>query len=311
MSCLKLRGVAVRNVLRDLFEKAGCAALLTSVSLLAGCAHLVEPWPNETKESLVAVTKDGHLIRVHTTNPWEVRAALPLRGLPVGEQLVGMDFRVAKGVLYALGRTGQLYTLDVQTAQLAPVGNGRLQVPLRGTQFGVDFNPTVDRIRVVSELGQNLRLHPDTGAMVDFDAAAEGVQPDPDLRFADPDPQTGQRPQVAATAYTYNLKNEKLTTNFVIDSRLGTLVLQGSREGVEPVESPNLGVLRTVGELGTGPLLDAAFDIADVGNTPLLAVRTATDVRTRLYRVDLTSGKATLLGTLGSGQVIIGMAIEP
>lgn len=297
--------------MRVLSGKAGRAALLASVSLLAGCAHLVEPWPNETKESLVAVTQDGRFVRVHTTNPWEVRAALPLRGLPVGEQLVGLDFRVAKGVLYALGRTGQLYTLDVQTAQLTPVGNGRLQVPLRGTQFGVDFNPTVDRIRVVSDLGQNLRLHPDTGAMVDYDATAQGVQSDPDLRYADSDPQASHRPQVAATAYTYNLKNDKLTTNFVIDSRLGTLVMQGSREGVEPVETPNLGVLRTVGELGTGPLLDAAFDIADVGNSPLLAVRTATDGRTRLYRVDLATGKATLLGTLGSGQAIIGLAIEP
>lgn len=297
--------------MRVLSGKAGRAALLASMSLLAGCAHLVEPWPNETKESLVAVTQDGRLVRVHTTNPWEVRAALPLRGLPVGEQLVGLDFRVAKGVLYALGRTGQLYTLDVQTAQLTPVGNGRLQVPLRGTQFGVDFNPTVDRIRVVSDLGQNLRLHPDTGAMVDYDATAQGVQSDPDLRYADSDPQASHRPQVAATAYTYNLKNDKLTTNFVIDSRLGTLVMQGSREGVEPVETPNLGVLRTVGELGTGPLLDATFDIADVGNTPLLAVRTATDGRTRLYRVDLATGKATLLGTLGSGQAIIGLAIEP
>ena len=27
-----------------------------------------------------------------------------------------------------------------------------------------DFNPAADRVRVVSNLGQNLRLHPDTGA---------------------------------------------------------------------------------------------------------------------------------------------------
>ena len=287
------------------------AAVVGLVAALPGCVHLVEPWANDSKESAVALTQDGQLLRVHTSNPWEVRAALPLRGLPVGEQLVGMDFRVAKGVLYVLGRTGQLYTLDVQTAQLTPLGLGRLQVPLRGVQFGVDFNPAADRIRVVSDQGMSMRLHPDTGAVVDFDAAANGLQSDPDLRYAEGDSQHGHPPQVAATAYTYNLKNEKLTTNFVIDSRLGTLVMQGSREGVEPVESPNLGVLRTVGDLGTGPLLDAAVDISDVGNTPLLALRTVQDNRTRLYKVDLTSGKATLLGTLGTGQPIVGLAIEP
>lgn len=293
--------------------KAGVQATGSVLAAVAvsGCAHLIEPWSNAANESLLALTADGTLIRVHATNPWEVRAAMSLRGLPVGEKLVGMDFRVAKGVLYVLGRTGQLYTLDVNTAELTPLGQGRLQVPLRGVRFGVDFNPALDRIRVVSDLGLNLRLHPDTGAMIDFDPAAPGVQTDPDLRYADGDVQHGHPPQVVAAAYTYNLKNEKLTTNYAIDQRLGTLVMQGSQEGVEPVESPNLGVLRTVGELGTGPLVDAAFDIADVGNTPLAALRTEADGRTRLYRIDLSTGKATLLGTMGAGKALLGMAVEP
>ena len=282
-----------------------------AVAAISGCGTLIEPWPNAANESLLALTTDGTLIRVHATNPWEVRAAMPVRGMPVGEKLVGMDFRVAKGMLYVLGRTGQLYTLDVNTAELKPLGQGRLQVPLLGVRFGVDFNPALDRLRVVSDMGLNLRLHPDTGAMIDFDPVAPGVQADPDLRFADGDAQHGHAPLVVAAAYTYNLKNEKLTTNYAIDQRLGTLVMQGSQEGAEPVESPNLGVLRTVGELGTGPLVDAAFDIADVGNTPLAALRTEADSRTRLYRLDLSTGKATLLGTVGAGKALVGVAVEP
>ena len=300
--------VTLNRLIQNSFRAAGVALAALAVS---GCAHLIEPWPNAANESVLALTTDGSLIRVHATNPWEVRAALPLRGLPVGEKLVGMDFRVAKGVLYVLGRTGQLYTLDVNTAELKPLGQGRLQVPLRGVRFGVDFNPALDRIRVVSDAGLNLRLHPDTGAMIDFDATATGAQADPDLRYADGDVQHGHAPQVVAAAYTYNLKNEKLTTNYAIDKRLGTLVMQGSKEGEGPLESPNLGVLRTVGELGTGPLEDAAFDIADVGNTPLAALRTDSDNRTRLYRLDLETGKATLLGTLGAGKALVGVAVEP
>lgn len=287
------------------------AVAVGAAAAFSGCAHLIEPWSNDANESLLALTTDGTLMRVHATNPWEVRAAMPLRGLPVGEKLVGMDFRVAKGVLYVLGRTGQLYTLDVNTAELQPLGQGRLQVPLRGARFGVDFNPALDRIRAVSDQGLNLRLHPDTGSMIDFDPAAAGVQADPDLRYAEGDMQHGHAPQVVAAAYTYNLKNDKRTTNYAIDRRLGTLVMQGSKEGGEPPESPNLGVLRTVGELGTGPLADAAFDIADVGNTPLAALRTEADSRTRLYRINLDTGKATLLGTLGKGVALVGVAIEP
>jgi hypothetical protein len=32
--------------------------------------------------------------------------------------------------------------------------------------FPIDFNPVVDRIRIMSDAGQNLRVHPDTGAVV-------------------------------------------------------------------------------------------------------------------------------------------------
>jgi hypothetical protein len=39
-----------------------------------------------------------------------------------------------------------------------------MDVPLDGTFFGVDFNPTVDRLRVISDTGQNLRVNVDTGA---------------------------------------------------------------------------------------------------------------------------------------------------
>ena len=64
-----------------------------------------------------------------------------------------------------------------------------------------------------------------------------------------------------------------------------------------------------VGALGTGALEDAAFDIADTDNAALAALRH--DGRTRLYGLDLGSGRATLLGTLGDGRPVWGLAIAP
>jgi len=40
-------------------------------------------------------------------------------------------------------------------------------------------------------------------------------------------------------------------------------------------------------------------------------LRTDSDNRTRLYRLDLETGKATLLGTLGAGKALVGVAVEP
>ena len=87
--------------------------------------------------------------------------------------------------------------------------------------------------------------------------------------------------------------------------------MQGSREGTQPVVSPNAGQLRTVGQLGLGPLTDVSFDIADVGNTALIAVRTAADTQTRLHQVDLATGATRPLGVVGDGAPLVGLAIEP
>lgn len=289
--------------------------LALAAAVLGGCATVDKEWAEvegpPAQETVIALTSDGHLIRFNAGQPRRLQGSLPLKGLKAGDSLVGIDFRVAKGVLFAVGRTGQIYTLNTTTGQLTAVGTGNPPVALRGTRFGVDFNPAADRIRVVSDVGQNLRFHPDTGAQIDFDAQTPGGQADPDLAYAPGDPQHGKAPQLVSAAYTYNSKDEKITTNFALDARQGTLVMQGSREGVTPVESPNLGVLRTVGLLGTGPLTDAAFDISDVRNTALAAVRTPQHTHTRLYKVDLSTGAARWVGTVGAGQALVGMAIEP
>lgn len=287
------------------------AAGLLASGLLASCAGLWGP-ATGLGEQMVAVTAQHELIVFHAGEPRRLRERRPLTGLAPGDLIVGIDYRVAKGVLYALSQSGRLYTLDVATGALQPVGTAPLAVPLRGTAFGFDFNPAADRIRVVSDTGQNLRLHPDTGAAVDGDATQAGVQPDPALRYAWSDVNAGRAPAVVAAAYTYNARDDKLTTNYAIDRALGVLAMQGSREGATPVVSPNTGQLRTVGPLGLGPLSDASFDIADVGNTALLAARTtALDAPTRLYQVDLETGRATLLGVVGDGSALRGLAITP
>jgi hypothetical protein len=75
--------------------------------------------------------------------------------------------------------------------------------------------------------------------------------------------------------------------------------------------SPNAGVLRTVGPLGIAGLRDVSFDIADLSNAAFAVVRTAEDLRARLYLVDLKTGKATVLGTVDKGRPLLGLAIEP
>jgi Domain of unknown function (DUF4394) len=260
--------------------------------------------------TLLLLTPQHELVRVRASAPETVLARVPVRGLPAGDSLVGMDFRVARGVLYALAASGQLYTLAADSGQLTPVGRSAGTLGAAGIRWGLDFNPVADRIRLVGSHGRNLRLHPDSGAPVDANPAEAGVQDDAALRYADGDANHGWVPQVVAAAYSYHPKDDKLTTNYAVDTGLGLLVRQGSLEGVLPVVSPNSGRLFTVGPLGLrGPIDDAAFDIADVHNLALAALRSGGV--TRLYRLDLASGHAQALGRLADGAPLRALAIEP
>ena len=271
-------------------------------TLLAACATPPEPEGPPRKETLWAVTDAAELIRFNAGQPQRVLARVALQGLPAGDRLVGIDYRVARGVLFALSAGGRLYTVNTATGQLSPVGSGApvLSAGQAGQAVGFDFNPAADRIRVVNDSGTNLRLHPETGAL---------AATDPAVRYADGDVRAGVAPRLAGAAYTYNKTNDKLTTNYAIDREAGSLVMQGSAEGLQPTVSPNTGLLRTVGPLGTGAVDDVAFDIADTDNAALAAVRQ--NGRTRLHLINLASGRATALGTVGDGRALWGMAIEP
>ncbi len=291
--------------------RTGIAATLATLAV--GCATSPpEPDLPPRKETILAVTDSHHLIRFNAGQPRTLLDKKPLTGLQPGEVILGIDFRLNKGVLYALGNLrgqGRLYTVDTATGRATPVGEP-LAVALEGVEFGFDFNPTVDRIRVVSNTGQNLRLHPDTGAVVDADPSQPGVQLDARLAFDVTDRHAGQVATVMAAAYTYNKSNDKITTNFAIDGRLDMLLVQGSREGVVPAVSPNTGKLFTVGKLGAGSAERVSFDIADSTGAGFAAF-TQRRGGSRFYLINLETGTATFLGTIGGGELVRGITFEP
>lgn len=284
--------------------------LLGLASALWAQAPQRPPRP-ELPPSVWLLTQSQHLIQINAAHPRRALQRLPIRGLQAGDELVAIDYRVARGLLYGLARSGRLYVIQPRTGQAQVVNAAAALLALDQGPVGFDFNPAADRIRVVQSNSSNHRLHPDSAQVVDFDAATTGIQPDPSLRFVAGDPHAGQTPDVVAAGYTYNAQDERLTSNFAIERRFGLLVLQGSREGVQPVVSPNTGLLSTVGSLGLGALVDVQFDISDFGNVALIAATTPTSVLPRLYRIDLASGAATLLGSVAGGQPLAGMAIEP
>jgi hypothetical protein len=242
-----------------------------------------------------AVTVNNNLLSFSTATPGTILNTISITGLQSGDSIVGLDFRPATGQLYALGSQSNLYTINPQTGAASQIGS-TFNPTLSGTSFGFDFNPTVDRIRVVSDAEQNLRLHPVTGAV---------VMADTPLDYDGADPNNAADPNIVAAAYTNNFFASTSTTLFDIDSTLNILVRQGGPGG-NP--SPNLGGLFTVGALGVDPTAIAGFDIAFSG-AAFAALQINGETVSKLFRINLVTGAATLIGAIGSTDLISDIAI--
>jgi len=224
------------------------------------------------------------LVRFNTSNPTAVTTV----GV-TGTTLTGIDFRPATGQLFGFNGTG-VYVVDLNTGAASLVGSG-IGATVSGN-VAFDFNPTVDRIRLVGPSGTNLRLNPITGGV----AATDGA-----YTYAPGDPRAGATPVFSAAAYTNSVPGTVTsTTLYGIDANFTSLVL---------ISSPNGGSVSTVGSLGaalTGTV--TGFDIVTVGTTNLAYVVTSgAGAANALYTVDLGTGAATRMGSIGPANATIGL----
>lgn len=231
-------------------------------------------------ELLVGLTSSNSLIRFDSATPGTVSAPTSISGLQANEQLLGIDYRPADQQLYGLGSSSRIYSLNTTTGAATQIGSPAA-FSLNGSSFGFDFNPTVDRIRVVSNTGQNLRLNPNDGTLSATDT---------NLAFAAADANAGRVPSVTGSAYTNNFAAATTTTLYGIDSALRVLATQNP---------PNNGTLNTVGPLGVNASDQIGFDISGLSGVAFASL--VANGQSSLYTINLASGAATLLGAIGSG----------
>ena len=113
---------------------------------------------------IYGITTTNQLVRFAGNTPGTVLSTIAITGLQGGESILAIDVRPATQALYALGSTSRLYVINPSTGAATQVGSAGA-FTLSGTSFGMDFNPVVDRIRVVSDTEQNLRLNPNDGTL--------------------------------------------------------------------------------------------------------------------------------------------------
>lgn len=241
-------------------------------------------------EKVWAVDNRSLLLSFDSERPQFIQSLQILSGLQPGEGILAIDFRPANGRLYGLGSSSRIYVIDKNTAIATAVGNGPFTPALQGSDFGFDFNPTVDRIRLTSNSGQNLRLHPDLGTVVATDMP---------LRYAD-----NTVPQVVGSAYTNSFAGSTSTVLYNLDL---------AKRGIVVQNPPNDGVLTALVKpfVNLDMTAIAGFDISPTTNRAYLLMREANSQRCIFYEVYPESGDHNPVGAVWFFEQISGMAIDP
>jgi hypothetical protein len=238
------------------------------------------------------LTADQWLVRFRECNPAKLERVGFAGGLQSPDiALVGMDFRAQDGKLYGVGNGGGIYTIDHDTAVATKVS--QLTMSLSGTNFGVDFNPAADRLRIISDTGQNLRHNVNAGGVTVADGA---------LNYTAGVTAAG----LTGAAYTNNDVDPTTgTTLFDVDASLNQVVIQSP---------PNAGSLAPTGQLTVDADAAVGFDIyttrqngvaVDNDGFASLIVAQSSD----FYRINLLTGQASLIDSLSERLIDIAIPV--
>ena len=245
--------------------------------------------PNVTVVNFHAIDNQNNLIKFSGLRNFRETRSVNVKGLMSGERLLAIDIRPATGELYAVTNQSRLYVIDPMGGMATPVVTSPFTPAIDGEAVAFDFNPTVDRIRLVTSKGQNLRLHPVTGVV----AAVDGMI-NPGM------------PMVVGAGYTNSFAGSTNTTLYTIDVASDKLFTQ---------VPPNNGTLVEVGSLGIDATGEGGFDISPDNVISLAVLNTKGDGKSvittgskyTIYYIDLATGKSYPAGN--TSRKIMGISL--
>ncbi len=260
-------------------------AVLPGVAAAAGIAALLSSASAARAQIAYAIGNGGSsLIRFDVASPANASLVGDFSGAT--SFLDAIDFRPLNGQLYGFQYQNlqgtpisTLYTVDLNTAVITAVASGGSAA--NNNLLGMDFNPTIDRVRVVTANGDNLVYNPNSSAPPTI------ANP---LEYALGDVNEGKQALVIENTYSNNIAGATSTTQYVIDYGLGNLATLNN----------NGGQLTTVGSLGVTVDQSAPFVGFDIftsanGTNTAYAIldTTATGANASLFSVNLSTGAAS------------------
>lgn len=285
------------------FASTGTLTPITLVGSFPSGVSIRDITAQPVPKIVFAVTAANTLISFDSNTPGDLLSNHAIMGLQPGESIAAIAFRPSTGVLYGFGSTGRLYAINSNTGVANSVSSSPISPAYDHSKPSIDFLTGSDQIHFVTKLGQNLRIDPDLGVVVEVDNP---------LTYAAGDPSLGFSPAVVTESQALTPLGSNTTSLFGIDSARDSLVIQDT--------SPLSGTITTAGPLGVAITDDAGMDsgLFTGGTSITLASLTESGGNSStLYRINPRLGISLMpislvpIGTIGGGLVVRDIALAP
>jgi hypothetical protein len=246
----------------------------------------------EVPAVLFAVNGGGRLLMFDSANPGVLLGGLNITGMvDQGEFITDIDVRPGSGGLYGRSTSDRLYLISPLSGFATRIGD---VVPTAASNVGIDFDPLTDRLRVASNIGENITINPVFGSL-----AGVGSQ----LTYAPGDIFQGQTANDTALGYTNSYPFAPFTILYANDHFRNTLGAIGI------TSTPDDGQVFTVGFLGIDTTAATGFDIDPVSGTAFATLKIPGLSFSVFCSIDLFSGAATVLGPVGANRFVNDIAV--
>lgn len=277
----------------------GLAILAAASFFVSGCGGgggggviVVPPTPSQ----IYTLDPENQLAVFLTSAPTTLVRQVPITGIEGGAFMIAIDYDVTRKVLLGLDDNFRSYGINTVTGVAT-----KIYEPFDGFTSGdalqFEVNPVDDTFRVITQLRANGRIGAD-GVLIANDT---------DLFYRAGDANEFESPNVTGFAFSNNVSGASTTALYAIDAATDALLL---------LPTPNTGACDTVGQLGIDLDLFTSLEIRSgaASNTAYMTNNLPLDggeFRSNLYTVNLTTGAATFVGLLPTGDVVLDMAVSP
>lgn len=267
-------------------KKSVLHVVIASACALAGANHAAAT-------SIFGLSTSNEISVFDSSSPSKILKSGAVSGLNAGDNLVALDYQPATGNLLLLGSQSNVYKLDsFRSSSFSATLLNTLDPTVPGSDYAFDFNPAFMEgafARIITNENDNRVINGTSG---EYLAPVEKT----DVFYAPGDMNEGANPNIVGIAYDNNVMGATSTQQYGIDASLGILTTVAN----------NAGTLATIGGLGLGmPILaDLGFDIAASGEA-------FASINSSLYTIDLGTGAASLIGSIGGAGTIRDISAVP